>query len=85
MQSCGPAHRAFRSWHGGHGSRWFGLPALFLQVFVAQEVVPASRPLPGPADLSQADLGASLWRMGKKAQPGGDKVFWGQYAKHHSR
>ena len=70
MQSCGPAHRAFRPWDGGHGSHWFGLPALFLQVFEAQEVVPPSRPLARPADLSQADLGASLWRMGKKQKQG---------------
>ena len=65
VHSCGPAHRAFRPWDGGCGSRWPGLPVLFLQVFVAQEVVPASRPLARPADLSQADLGTSLWRMEK--------------------
>lgn len=60
MQTRGPTHRAFRTWGGDLGSHWLGLPALLLQVFVAQEVVPASRPLPRPTDLSQADLGASL-------------------------
>lgn len=42
VQTRGPAHRAFRVWGGDLGSHWLGLPALLLQVFVAQEVVPAS-------------------------------------------
>lgn len=91
VQTHGPAHRAFRPWGGGRGSHWFGLPALFLQVFVAQEVVPASRPLPRPADLSQADLGASLLRTGKGrvlaglTRNSGELGSWGKYAKHYSR
>lgn len=72
-----PAHRACRPWGRGRDSHWLELPALFLQVFVAEEVVPASRPLPRPADLRQADLGASLlgWKQGEhKRGRGGNQV-----------
>lgn len=89
--TCGPAHRAFRPWGGGQGSPWLRLPALFLQVFAAQEVVPARRPLPRPAHLSQADLGTSLLGTGKvRVSAGAERVFWEfcsweRYGKHHSR
>lgn len=76
----GPTYCALRPWCGGLGSPWLGLPALFLQVFVAQEVVPASRPLPRPADLSQADLGASLLRTGKgRVISRADQDIWGTW------